>query len=303
MTPIIANLLLVLAAGWLFRKYGIVAEGAEKAFNQYLYYLALPALIILKIADTPLSGLGWRFLAANTLPLAAVMGVVWGLWKAGVLDWRFARLLLIVSVLGNTVYMGFPVAVLRFGEEAIGYAAIATSIQNIFIFTFGFALMTLICDVPCPPSRFLRLIGRNVVLWSSVAGLLLSASGLRLPELLRQVLSDIGKTTLPLALFTIGVGLYGKKLAHNLPRIALVSGFKLLLMPFFYLVTARLTGFTGFVSRVTFIEVVMPVAVLNYIIALEFDFDPDLVSQSILFSTLVFFPLLYLYDWALKVFL
>ncbi|OGR44692.1 MAG: hypothetical protein A2X35_05140 [Elusimicrobia bacterium GWA2_61_42] len=303
MTIIIANLVLVLAAGWLFRKYGIVAEGAEKAFNQYLYYLALPALIILKIADTPLSGLGWRFLAANTLPLAAVMGVVWGLWKAGVLDWRFARLLLIVSVLGNTVYMGFPVAVLRFGEEAIGYAAIATSIQNIFIFTFGFALMTLICDVPCPPSRFLRLIGRNVVLWSSVAGLLLSASGLRLPELLRQVLSDIGKTTLPLALFTIGVGLYGKKLAHNLPRIALVSGFKLLLMPFFYLVTARLTGFTGFVSRVTFIEVVMPVAVLNYIIALEFDFDPDLVSQSILFSTLVFFPLLYLYDWALKVFL
>lgn len=303
MTIIIANLVLVLAAGWLFRKYGIVAEGAEKAFNQYLYYLALPALIILKIADTPLSGLGWRFLTANTLPLAAVMGVVWGLWKAGVLDWRFARLLLIVSVLGNTVYLGFPVAVLRFGEEAIGYAAIATSIQNIFIFTFGFALMTFICDGPCPPSRFLRLLGRNVVLWSSVAGLLLSASGLRLPELLRQVLSDIGKTTLPLALFTIGVGLYGKKIAQNLPRIALVSGFKLLLLPFFYLVTAGLTGFTGFVSKVTFIEVVMPVAVLNYIIALDFDFDSGLVSQSILFSTLVFFPLLYLYDWAIKVFL
>jgi len=303
MTAIIANLALVMAAGWLFRKYGIVQEGAEKAFNQYLYYLALPALIILKIADTPLTGLGWRFLAANTLPLAAVMAVVWALWKAGVLDWRFARLLLIVSVLGNTVYLGFPVAVMRLGEEAIGYAAIATSIQNIFIFTFGFSLMTLICEGPCPPSRFLRLIGRNVVLWSSVAGLVLAASGLRLPGLLRGVLADIGRTTLPLSLFTIGVSLYGKKIAHNLPRIALVTGFKLLLLPFFYLVTAGLTGYTGFVPKVAFIEIVTPVAVLNYIIAKEFDFDSDLVSQSILFSTLAFFPLLYLYDWAIKAFL
>jgi predicted permease len=303
MTVIIANLALVLAAGWLFRKYGIIQEGAEKAFNQYLYYLALPALIILKIADTPLGGLGWRFLAANTLPLAAVMGVVWALWKAGAVDWRFARLLLIVSVLGNTVYLGFPVAVMRFGEQAIGYAAIATSIQNIFIFTFGFMLMTLVCDGACPPSRFLRLIGRNVVLWASVAGLVLAASGLRLPGLLHQVLSDIGKTTLPLSLFTIGVSLYGKKIAHNLPRIALVSGFKLLLMPFFYLVLAGGMGFTGFVSKVTFIETVMPVAVLNYIIAKEFDFDADLVSQSILFSTVALFPLLYLYDWAMAAFL
>ncbi len=303
MTEIIANLAIVLAAGWLFRKYGIVEEGSEKAFNRYLYYLALPALIIVKIADTPLSGLGWRFLAANTLPLAAVMGLVWALWKAGAFDWKLARLLLIVSVLGNTVYLGFPVAAMRLGEQAIGYAAIAASIQNIFIFTFGFVVMTLICDGACPPGRFLRLIGRNVVLWSSVAGLVIAAFGLSLPSLLHRVLSDIGKTTLPLSLFTIGVSLYGKKIARNIPRIALVSGFKLLLLPFFYIVFAGWAGFTGLVSKVTFIEIVTPVAVLNYIIALEFDFDSELVSQSILFSTLAFFPLLYLYDWALSAFL
>lgn len=303
MTVIIANLALVLAAGWLFRKYGIVEEGAERAFNQYLYYLALPALIILKIADTPLSGLSWRFLAANTLPLAAVMGCAWGLWKAGKADWRLARLLIIVAALGNTVYLGFPVSAMRLGEPAIGYAAIATSIQNIFIFTFGFMLMTLVCERDCPPSRFLSLIGRSVVLWSSVAGLLLSASGFRLPELVHRVLSDIGRTTLPLSLFTIGVGLYGKKIAHNLQRIALVSGMKLLLMPLFYIAAARLMGFSGLASRVSFLETAMPVAVLNYVVAREFDFDQDLVSQSILFSTVVFFPLLYLYDLAMTAFL
>jgi len=303
MTPIIANLALVLAAGWLFRRFDIVGEGSEKAFNQYLYYLALPALIILKIAETPLGGLGWRFLAANTLPLAAVMAAAWGLWKAGRIDWRLARLLIIVSVLGNTVYLGFPVAAMRLGEEAIGYAAIASAVHNIFIFTFGFLLMTLVCERDCPPARFARLMGRSVVLWSSVAGLVIAAAGLRIPELLHRVLSDIGKTTLPLSLFTLGVGLYGRKIAHNLPRIALVSGLKLLLLPLCYLLAARALGFAGFVAKVTFIEMVMPVAVMNYVVAKEFDFDEDLVGQSILFSTLAFFPLLYLYDWAMLRFL
>ena len=303
MTPIIANLALVLAAGWLFRRFDIVGEGAEKAFNQYLYYLALPALIIVKIADTPLAGLGWRFLAVNTLPLAAVMAAAWGLWKAGKVDWRLARLLIIVSVLGNTVYLGFPVADMRLGSGAIGYAAIVSSVHNVFIFTFGFLLMTLVCERDCPPARFAGLIGRSVVLWASVAGLLIAGFGLRIPALLHGVLADLGKTTLPLSLFTLGVGLYGKRLAHNLPRIALVSGLKLLLLPLCYLLAAKAFGFTGLVSRVSFLEMAMPVAVMNYVVAREFDFDEDLVGQSILLSTLAFFPLLYVYDWALLKFL
>lgn len=303
MTPIIANLALVLAAGWLFRRFGVVKEGAEQAFNQYLYYLALPALIILRIAETPLAGLGWRFVALNTLPLAAVMGAAWGLWKAGRIDWRLARLLIIVSVLGNTIYLGFPVASMRLGEEALGYAALASAVQNVFIFTFGFFLMSAVCERDCPPARFARMIGGNVVLWASVAGLLLSVTGLRLPGLLQRVLGDIGRTTLPLSLFTLGVGLYGKRVAHNLPRIALVSGLKLLLLPLVCLLAARAFGYAGLVPRVTYLQAAMPVAVMNYIVAKEFDFDEDLVAQSILFSTLAFFPLLYLYDLAMTAFL
>lgn len=303
MTPIVANLALVLAAGWLFRRFGVVKEGAEQAFNQYLYYLALPALIILRIAETPLAGLGWRFVAANTLPLAAVMGTAWGLWKAGRIDWRLARLLIIVSVLGNTIYFGFPVVAMRLGGEALGYAALASSVQNVFIFTFGFFLMSSVCERDCPPARFARMIGGNVVLWASLAGLLLAATGLRLPGLLQRVLADIGGTTLPLSLFTLGVGLYGKRVAHNLPRIALISGLKLLLLPLFCLLAARGFGYAGVVPRVTYLQTAMPVAVMNYIVAKELDFDEDLVAQSILFSTLAFLPLLYLYDLAMTAFL
>ncbi len=303
MTVIIANLFLIMAAGWLFRRYGVVGEGSEKAFNQYLYYLALPALTILKIADTPLSGLDWRFLGANSAPLVAMMALCWLLWKAGLLGCAMARVLVISAALGNTVYMGFPVASMRLGEAAVGYAAIAASLQNIVVFTAGFLVMTLIREEPATAGGFLRPLLRSVVLWSSLAGLALAWSGLGLPELLRRVMGDIGKTTMPLSLFTIGVGLYGKKVSHNLPKIALISSFKLLLLPALCLLFCLSTGFAGFPARVAFVQVFMPVAVLNYVVARDFGFDQDLVGQTILFSTLAFFPLLYLYDLLMVAFL
>lgn len=297
MTGIIANLALIIAAGWLFRRYGLVGEGAEKAFNQYLYYLALPCLIIVKISATPLTGLGWDFLLANLAPLLLCMAGSWAAWRFLRLDWRFARLLLIVSVMGNTVYLGFPVISLRLGEHLIGHAAIISSLHNVVVFTAGFALMTTICgDGGCPPSRLLRTLARNVVLWSSLAGLALAASGLALPGLAETVMSDIGSTTMPLSLFTIGMSLYGKKVAGNLLRLSAVSGVKLLVLPAVYLVAARLLGFSGELSSAVFLQMTMPVAVLNYVVAREFDFDADLVAQAIVLSTLLFFPLLYVYD-------
>lgn len=296
MTPIVASLAAMLAAGWLFRRWGIVQEGAEKAFNQYLFYLALPALTIVKIAATPLSGIGWRFVAGNTIPLLAVMLAAAALWKAGADDRRMARLLMVVPCLGNTAYLGFPVSGMRLGEGAIGLAAMSASVQTIFVFTAGFALMNLVCDKVCPPSQFLRLLLRNAVLWSSVAGLGLAVSGLQLPPLLGKVLGDVGASTLPLALFAIGAGLYGKRLGTNIRPIALVTTLKLAFLPAVGLLCSLWTGASGLPAQVTFLQACMPVAVLNYVVAREFDFDADLTAQSIVFSTLVFFPLLYIYD-------
>ena len=300
MTGIVANIFIIIAIGWLFRKYRLVPEGAENAFNQYLYYAALPALTFVKIVDTPLKGLGVDFLLVNTLPIIALMAVRTGLWLARMLDWRLARTIVIVAVLGNTVYLGFPVVSMRLGEWAIGYAAVLGSIQNILIFTLGFLLINVICEGSCPGiSSLKRIVLHNIVLWASVTGLAISWFAVPVPELIKSVLSDLGKTTLPLALLTIGISLYGKRVSGNIRRLSLIACLKLFVFPLFYLLLACFLGFKGGAARVGYLEACMPVAVLNFVIAKEFDFDADLVSQSIIFTTLVFFPLLYLYDWVM----
>ncbi|HAF94903.1 MAG: hypothetical protein A2X34_01685 [Elusimicrobia bacterium GWC2_51_8] len=300
MTSIVANIFLIMVLGWVFRKYSLVPDGAENVFNRYLYYAALPALTFVKIIDTPLKGLGVDFLLVNTLPIIALMALITGLWRARVLDWRLARTAVIVAALGNTVYLGFPVVSMRLGEWAIGYAAVLGSIQNIVIFTLGFLLINVICEGSCPGISSLRkIILHNLVLWASVSGLLISWFAVPVPGLLKTVLSDIGRTTLPLALFTMGLSLYGKSVSGNFQKLSFIAGLKLFVLPLFYLLLAYLLDFKGEAARVGYLEACMPVAVLNFVIAKEFNFDADLVSQSIIFTTLLFFPLLYLYDWVM----
>jgi len=299
MTEIVANIFIVIAIGWLFRKYNLVGEDAEKAFNQYLFYLALPALTVIKIISTNFSGLGAAFIALNIAPILFLMAVSLLLWKTGAVDWKLARLLVIVSAMGNTVYLGFPIVAMRLGQEQIGCAAIVSSIQNVIIFTFGFYFTNLICAGRCQASSFKRLIGRNTVLWSSVTGIVISLLSLPIPAIAMDIMESIGKTTLPLALFTIGISLYGKSVSGNIRKLSLIAGMKLFALPLFCLLPAYLLDFKGGAARVVYLEMCMPVAVLNFVIAKEFDFDADLVSQSIIFTTLVFFPLLYLYDWVM----
>lgn len=303
MTEIVAGIFLIIAVGWLFRKYELVGEGAEHAFNRYLFYLALPALTIVKISGTSFAGLGVDFIVLNFLPILAVMLAVYGGWKAGLFDWRFARLLIIVAGLGNTVYLGFPVVSMSLGPENIGFAAIAASLENAFIFTFGFFFMGTVCGGPCPPVSFRRLVLKNAVLWSSIIGLFISLAGIKIPGLIYGVMTDIGRTTLPLSLFTIGLSLYGHRIGANLGKVMWISGLKMVFMPAVYVGLALLFGFKGTVSKVVFLQAAMPVAVLNYVIAKEFEFDADLVSQAIVFSTLLLMPLLFLCDWVMTTFL
>jgi len=185
----------------------------------------------------------------------------------------------------------------------VGYAAICASLQNVVVFTAGFLVMSLIRDERAAAAGSLRQLARSVVLWSSLAGLALSWSGLGLPDLARRVMGDLGKTTMPLSLFTIGVALYGKHVTHNLPKIAVVSAVKLVALPALYLLFCRLSGFSALPAQVVFLTLGMPVAVLNFVLAREFGLDQDLVGQTILFSTLAFFPMLYVYDLAIKLFL
>jgi len=217
------------------------------------------------------------------------MFIIYFLWKSYLLKSNFARTLIILSTIGNTVYIGFPFVNSILGEKSLGFAAIVTSIHNFIMFTFGFIFINFICEDEFSIKLFLKYIFRNIVFLSSIIAVLISYFSIPLPFFILNLLGEISKTTLPLSLFTVGVALYGKKIdIIKIKQLFLIFFFKIILLPLIAIFLIYILNLYALEFKVSFIEYAMPVAVLAFVVAKKLEIDSDLVAQAIVFTTIGF---------------
>ncbi len=286
----------IMAAGFLARQFGLLPADSYKPLNDYIYYVSMPALIFAKLALVHLGLEHLPLLAANLIPITAMMVISVGIWKLRLCSRKLSAALLLTSFFGNIVYMGFPIVEMKFGADALSSAAIIAFVYNLMIFTIGMALLSRMSGSSDKEFARKKLLGNTVVI-SCIAGFLVSVSGIALPSILTQIIGAVGATTAPLALFSIGFFLHGKKIAKAPSRVALLCAVKLLFFPSLFIATAALLGFGGQPFRISLLEALMPIAVTNFVIAQKFGLDSELVAESVLASTLLSIPVLLGFDY------
>lgn len=286
----------IMAVGFLAKHFGLLPEGAYKPINDYVYYISMPALVFAKLAETHLGPEHLVLLLANLLPIAAMMLLVVALWKWKIVTPKMAAALLLTSFFGNIVYMGFPIVKLKFGASALSSAAIISAIYNFMIFGIGMLILSAIAGKKGNEGK--KLVGNTIII-SCLLGALFSLASIGLPPLLLKIIDTLGATTAPMALFSVGLFLHGKKIAKAPSSIALLCAFKLLLFPALFVASALILGLKGQPLQISFLEALMPVAVTNFVIAQKFGLDDELVAESVLASTIIAIPLLLGFDFLL----
>ena len=281
----------IMALGYLSRHFGLLSQDSHKSINDYVYYVSMPLLIFSKLAQASLGQDSIALLLANAIPIAAMMALVLAAWKLRLVGNRMAAVLLLTSFFGNIVYMGFPVVQETFGEAALAQAAMISFVYNLMLFSIGFYLISLMAGRKAGKAANRNLLGNTIII-SCLAGAAFSIAGIQLPALLLNTIGAVGSTTAPLALFSVGLFLHGKKLTKAPSSITLLCAVKLLIFPAIFVCTAVLLGFRGQAFQVSLLEALMPIAVTNYVIAQKLGLDEDLVAESILASTLLSIPVL-----------
>ena len=64
---------ILMGAGFLSRKTGILKSGDERVLSAYVYYFALPALSLLNLAETEFTAETFRFMLAGILPVLGIL--------------------------------------------------------------------------------------------------------------------------------------------------------------------------------------------------------------------------------------
>lgn len=211
----------IVACGFGAGRYGVVGKDGARSLNNYVYYVALPALLFLSLASAPVDKVAnWGFLWANLggilVSFMAAIAVSRALFGRRLPDSSIDGM---SASYGTTGYMGIPLLVAAFGSGAALPAALATLIHNIPVIaavTFAFEASN-VSSKEKGDDRFVALLSvalkavrpvlLNPLTISVLAGGIVAGAGISLPQAVDTFTGLLANAAGPTALFAIGLSL------------------------------------------------------------------------------------------------
>ncbi|MBC8337917.1 MAG: AEC family transporter [Rhodospirillales bacterium] len=240
--------------------------------------IGTPCLAFYTLTSTNLDPGAFNEMALATLvTLAAFVALYVPALKAVGLSQKAFLPALTFANVGN---MGLPLALLAFGEQGLALAISYFAINVVVMFSFGVA-------VAAGAASWRKLV-RLPVLYAVGAALAFLYTGTTPPEWVASTTRILGGLTIPLMLITLGVSLAGLGI-RSLPRsfglsvLRLLSGFAI------GWATAEIFGMEGAARGVLILQCAMPVAVFNYLFALQYNNQPEEVAGTVVISTALSF--------------
>lgn len=264
----IAPFFALIALGALGGRFGLINAKVGQALSAYTFWIGFPALLIRWLGDAPPPDPALaRILAAYACAMIAVL--VAGPLVAALAGWpRETRAgLAMTSAVGNTAFLGAPVAVAVLGEAARAPAAALVAVDFILLMALAIAVL----QAGKPGGSALRALGKvllNPTVGGAALGLLMSAFALRLPGPADLALSWVAMSASPVALLALG-GLIGRERAtpmrDEFAPLGLTLALKLLLAPSLVWLALGLAGAEPLLRAVATLLAACPTAVNVFI--------------------------------------
>jgi hypothetical protein len=270
---IILPVFLIIALGFVYARK---AQPDMAWVNRINMNVLAPALIFSALAGKDFD------LAANWLLIIGSVGVVLG---SGLLGWPFARLLgedyrtLLPPVMFNNCgNMGLPLAVLAFGPAGLSPMVALFTISNLLHFTVGVWLLD-------HHAKFGNLL-RNPMVIATFIGFAFAVAHPPMPDWLMLAIRIVGDAMIPLMLISLGVRLAG--VSWSSWRLGVIGG---LVCPLTGIAAAALLSLAldldATQQGLLLLFGCLPPAVLNFMVAEQFNQEPGKVASIVLIGNLM----------------
>jgi malonate transporter and related proteins len=292
----IADLILpvfaVIVTGWVVGYTGYLSRALSDALIHFAYNIAMPALLIVTIAQEPgRSLINWRFLVAfgggSLLCFILVFGVM-SIHASRSLASRTMHGM--AASMTNTGFVALPVLQAIYGQRAVLPAAVAT----VFVAVVMFPAAVILLEIGqrdehgsrTSPMVTVKHVVFNPLVISTLIGMLWSVLGLRMPGPVTAYLGILAGALTPCALFAIGLGLSIDGLRANIGQASLLAAVKLVIMPLIVYGLSLSLGLDPLYTIAAVICGAVPTAKTVYILAGEYHCEEMMVASTVSLTTL-----------------
>ncbi len=289
---VVSPIFILIFFGWFLKRIKMINEEFTNIAEKIAYNIALPALLLLEIAQSDTSVVfDVKFI------LFSVIGTL--------LQVLFLFVFVQIGIRTNDTRGAFIQAAFRSSFAIIGIPLIQdmiggngmdalTSVLPYTVIMFNF-FAVLAFSVYAPKDekqsalQTIKKCTLNVIkspqIIASVIGIIILLSGITLPIPISKSLTYISDILSPLALLCIGANLSTQGFGRNIKLSVLCTAFKILIFPTVAFIIAYYMGFRGAQLAVLFVQFGGPASATGYIMAKSMKSDHHLTSNVILLST------------------
>jgi len=276
--------------GLFSRKTGVLQSGDERVLSSYVYYFALPALLFINLAETTFTRETLQFMLAGVIPVLIVIPFYWIIRVI----WRFSQdtlyLLILSTIFGSTAFFGIPFIMFAFPTDQGEHLAIL-SVVSISPVSITIAITTLELyklgktTIWKGLNQVLKKLSTNPLILSILSGIVITFIGTQLPSPLSKSLHMLGSTTTIIAIFMLGVFLYGRRYT-NITKALTLSLLRIIILPVVALLITKMFNLPNIERAILVLMHSVPVAISMIILSERYGFFKDIIASLILISSI-----------------
>ncbi|MCH2191393.1 MAG: AEC family transporter [Gammaproteobacteria bacterium] len=269
---IVAPLFIIIAVGYF---YGARVRPEMRITNQLVMDVFMPVLIFHVMVQEGFSPLEYSSLVIAGCLLMLGSGLI-AFLLAKVLGYG-PRALIPSAMFSNWANLGLPLYILALGQEALDGGIMLVVAGNILCFTIGIKIYS------GHASSWQVL--KTPIIIAVIAGGLFKALNVTLPVAVDTPLQMMGQVAIPLMLFSLGVrltrlGLQDIKVGVMMAVFCPVIGVSLAFVLMFFIPLSPLH------KSILILFGALPPAVINYMLAEQYDCEPDRVASMVIIANL-----------------
>ncbi|MFD1037746.1 AEC family transporter [Virgibacillus byunsanensis] len=223
MFEVVIPIFAIILCGFLAERLSLLPAGGTSSLNYFVYYFALPALLFFSLSTAPVSQIAnFNFIMINLI-IALSGFILTVLIFLLVFKKKFPDLSMygMITSYGNTGFLGIPLLIAAFGQEAAIPAALATFIYDIVIITIVIASFEVAKSLMNKQGEKVNVvpmfasIAKSVLLnpinASLLLGIMVAVLQIPIPESVYVFTEVLGPAAGPTALFALGLGLASER--------------------------------------------------------------------------------------------
>ncbi len=262
-------------AGYAAGRFRLLNEDASAALSRFTFVAAMPALVFISLSRVPVNEFfDWPFLGTLGGGMLAIYGLSF-LIARFVFPGSLTALGLhsLSAMFSSTAYIGLPLLLIVYGDEALVPGIIGAVITGIVFFPIAVFLAEFDKSDDSGSVLLSPLLGvlKNPVLLATAAGLAASAIGIKIPAPVTTFCEILGDAFIPCALFSAGLFMVGSSIEGDVREVGWLVFVKLALHPLItWWLAYHVFELEGILPAIAVIQAALPSGVPVFVLAQQY---------------------------------